>query len=369
MKVGIITWHYFLNFGSALQAYALKISIEKCGHYARIINYRMPKHGVPNYYKDKARVAVSKLFYKRDSLLGRQITYPFLRFQSDYLKLGCASSEKEWLTNQFQKFDCIVCGSDQIWAPNVLDATYLLEEVPDSIRKVSYAASIGLNDIPERQVELYHNALMRFSYISVREEIGRKLLQKKCGIQSEVVLDPTMLVSIEQWRLVEREPTELHLKTNEKFCFCYFLKTDNKYKKSTKKYAKENHFHIIGYSLNKSDNEWMEDVTGKIGPREFLWLIHHSESVITDSFHGTVFSLLNHKPFATFLRFKNDEKICQNSRIFQLDNYFSIKNHFYSEEDSIDIPQMNFEIFEKQLNIYRLRSMEFLKTALGEEIC
>lgn len=366
-KIGILTWHYYLNFGSALQAYALKKAIEKLGHRVAIINYRNPKHGEQLYWKDKARVVVSKVLGRKGYLFGRQITYPFLRFHSDYLKLGQSSTKQKWLKQQVKKYDAVVCGSDQIWAPNVVEPTYLLDVVPDDVVKISYAASIGLDDIPEEKIDIYTRFLKRFSHVSVREERGKELLETKCGISSEVVLDPTLLLPIETWRRLERKPTELGLDLEQPFLFCYFLKADNKYKDAVVRYAKSKEYNIVGYSLKKKDHEWMFDVTGKIGPREFLWLIHHAKAVATDSYHGTIFSLLNHQNFFTFRRFSPEDPICQNSRIEQLDRYFSIKKHIVNSNSVLSNNVMDYEKFESKLTHLRKKATMFLKNSLGEK--
>lgn len=366
-RIGILTWHYFLNFGSALQAYALKSTINGLGHRAEIINYRSPKHGNPPYWKDLGRIAVSKIFSKKGFLLGRQITYPFLRFHYDYLGLRKASVSMDWLKNQTKKYDCVVCGSDQIWAPNVLDKVYLLDFVPNKTKKVSYAASIGLNSIPKDLEDVYCTALQTFEAVSVREAKGQELLSTYCGIRSQVVLDPTLLVSADQWVQLERCPEELSLELDKPYVLCYFLNRENTYREQVEKYAKEKGFALVGYSLKEEDHTWMQDITGKIGPSEFLWLVRHAQTVITDSYHGTIFSLLYHKNFLTLKRFRSDDPICQNSRIEQLNTYFSISDHFASNGDSLHDKEIDYNKFEEKLTKLREESINYLKKALGDK--
>lgn len=365
-KIGILTWHYFLNFGSALQAYALKSTIEKLGHRATIINYRSEKHGKPSYWKDLGRIAASKLFSHKGFALGRQITYPFLRFHHDRLKLHKASTSLNWLKRESEKYDCVVCGSDQIWAPNVLDEAYLLTCVPEKTAKISYAASIGLNSIPDGLLQTYTEALQRFKHISVREAKGQELLKNGCGIESKVVLDPTLLLYAENWKELERFPKELNLDTGKPYIFCYFLKTDNQYRIQVEKYANDKGFSVIGYSLNSEDHMWMRDVTGKIGPSEFLWLLRHAEMVITDSYHGTIFSLLHHKNFLTFERFSHDDPICQNSRIDQLKQYFSIADCFVSADEELSDKSVDYNDFELKLSVLRKDAINYLENAFGD---
>ncbi len=360
-KVGILTWHYFLNFGSALQAYALKQTIEKLGYITEVINYRNPKDGLPNQYKDLIRLFISKIFFQRGVLFGHQITYPFLNFHKKYLKIKKPFNDIETLRNISKNFYSIICGSDQIWAPNILNPVYFLNFVPNNVRRISYAASIGLNNIPENLVNLYHSELKKFHSISVREKMGQILLENKCNIKSSIVLDPTLLLDEEEWSRMERKPFELNLNLDNEYVFCYFLKKDNKYKQAILDKFGEN---IIGYSLNLNDKSWMKDVTGYIGPREFLWLIHHAKTIITDSFHGTIFSLIFHKNFITFNRFKINDPICQNSRIEQLNDYFFIKNKIFNEDDLIFDNEYNYEYFDNNITKYKNNSINYLTYAL-----
>ena len=111
MKIGILTWHYYLNFGSALQAYALKRLLESCSdnekYNVSIINYRNPKHGNPSKLKNACRLLASYVFSKKGIVLGRHITYPFLRFHKDYLKLGKSFTSSERLIKVSKKYDIL----------------------------------------------------------------------------------------------------------------------------------------------------------------------------------------------------------------------------------------------------------------------
>ena len=98
-----------------------------------------------------------------------------------------------------RRFDTIICGSDQIWAPNALNPVYLIDFAPKKTEKVSYAASIGLNDIPLEIQPVYRHALADFKRVSVREEKSVEILKKYCGTQAEVVLDPTLLLTEKEW--------------------------------------------------------------------------------------------------------------------------------------------------------------------------
>lgn len=359
IKVGIITWHHYGNFGSALQAFALQTTLEKCGYEAKIINYRGKKYNRIDWIKD----GIKKLINQSGRFLKNKCYYVFIHFQSKYFKQTKIVFNTKQLAKLARKFDYVVCGSDQIWAPNVFNPIYLASFVKgDYPRKVSYAASIGLNDIPIALVPEYQDYLKDFTAIGIREKVGQELLLNKCGLQSTVVLDPTMLIDCAEYTKVERKPSQdipVH------YIFCYFLNENNEYEKIIRQYAKEKDIRLIGVSRAEKDYEWMEKLEG-IGPAEFLWLIHHAEVVLTDSYHGTIFSMLFHKQFLTFERFKNTDEICQNSRIYQLNDYFDLSKQIVHVEGGTVIKDvyMDYDKFERKLNELRNMSIGYLRKAL-----
>ena len=352
-RVGLVTWHYYSNFGSALQAYALQETIKKMGYPVEIINYRNPKFGKVNKTKELAKRMLQKVS-------GRNLCGYFRSFQYKYFRQTRLVQDKDALPELAQRFDIFVCGSDQIWAPNAFNSVYMLDFVPAGKKKLSYAASVGLTELPTGYAEKYARLLSDFSAVSVREEAGAKLLRKSCGITAQTVLDPTLLVTAGEWEKLENTAAV----TNKKFIFCYFLNAKHRYMSLVKDYAEKNGYEIIGFSENKNDAEWMTLVN--IGPREFLWLIHNAETVFTDSYHGTIFSLLYHKKLVSFERFSSSDPICQNSRIYQLNDYFGLDGIIVNDAkiDEIKIKDLDYSEFENRLEKLRENSLDYLSKAL-----
>lgn len=366
-RVGIITWHYYPNFGSALQAYALQKSIEGLGYNTRIINYKKIKYGKRNTTKEYAQAILHELSHYVPSIACRY-SYPFEHFQKKFFKETHLVQNEVELSALCYNYDAIICGSDQIWAPNVLNPVYLLDFVPNDVKKISYAASIGLNSIPDNLIPMYRKNVTTFDSVSVREEKAAEILKIVCGISSEIVLDPTLLISAEHWKLLMRNQKN---NSNRKYLFCYFLKADHDYRDKVLQYAKDNELNIIGYSANKNDSLWMTESLLRIGPCEFLDYIYHADTIITDSYHGTCFSLLFHKKFLTFERFRNTDKICQNSRIQQLQKYFSIERQTIpcDEPSDLKIDIIDYNDFEEKLNALRDKSVKFLLDSLEKKKC
>lgn len=357
-KVAILTWHYFCNFGSALQAFALQSIIEKLGYDSKFLNYRDFKYGRSNSKKQKLQSLIHELFANKIALF----SYPFQHFQQKKMKQTRIVSTVEEVTEISKSFDIVICGSDQIWAPNVLNLVYLLKYVPDEVRKISYAASIGLNGIPESLVQTYRDALQRFYAISIREEKGRGLLRERCGIEAKVVLDPTLLLEKKQWEQIERPVAKLKVK---KYLFCYFLNENHNYRNCVEQFAKGNDMNIVGWSANKQDVAWMT-ILNRIGPCEFLWLIHNAFGIVTDSYHGTIFSILYHKKFITIERFNENDAICQNSRIDQLRYNFSLSDEIVPQclPLKLSFVETDYSLIEKRLEELRKDSFDYLKKSL-----
>lgn len=363
-KVAVLTWHYYKNFGSALQAYALQEVLTGLGYYVKIIDYRNPKYGKISKPKDLLKVVLVKVF-RINNFINKKIDASYSSYYIKHLKLTKLVQNVDILPSFKKKFDIFVCGSDQIWAPNVFNPTYFLDFIDNDTKKISYAASIGLNNIDNNLVPEYKRLLSRFYAISVRESTGAELLRNECNISADVVIDPTLLLDSNEWIKLENKPF-LHIV--DKYIFCYFLNDMHNYGESVRKFASENGYEVIGVSKNTSDKNWMEIIPEDVGPQEFIWLIHNADVIFTDSYHGTIFSLLFHKKFLTFERFASDDKICQNSRIYQLIDYFDIKDNVISltEAKELKPTSVDYNKFDKKLYELRNYSLNFLKKSLEE---
>lgn len=335
-KIGILTWHYYNNYGSALQAYALQNYLEKLGYVVDILNYRNP--GKSNgKIKSFAKIVIGEICEYLRVDADKSVRFELFRHQ--YFHETKRVSGLQSLKKICESYDYIVCGSDQIWAPNALNTIYLLD-FNTSAKKISYAASIGLRALPDNLVDTYKNALEDFVKISVREEAGREVLKRQLFMDAWVVLDPTMLLEVSDYDKIKRDHVG-----RSKYCFVYILNKDNNYRKRIEEYAKKHRLEIVGISAKSDDYQWIKKAQS-CGPCEFIGNIAAAEHIFTDSYHGTVFSLLYHRPFTTFERFRQDDPINQNSRIEQLSNTFGISDRIISGD--MPIP----EHFEYDYNLF-----------------
>ena len=363
-KVGVLTWHYYTNFGSTLQAFSSLAMLRRAGYDAELINYRDPRTGVLSgvrYWLKRAFVhTVGRLvppFYRR------HVTPPAVKyFRKKYFVETELVQTPEKLFELTGKYDCVLFGSDQIWAPNCYNPVYFGAFVSEGIRKVSYAASIGLNDIPDGLVEDYGRLLSDFHSVSVREVEGMWLLKERCGIDASVVLDPTLMTDATVYRGMERQSV---VREGSKYVFCYFLNKEHGYSDSVIKYSRSRGLEIIGVSARAEDGKWMRRLTG-LGADQFLWLVDNAEVIFTDSYHGTIFSMLFHKKFWTFVRFAENSPVCQNSRIRQLQSYFKIDRRIVSVTSELnEMTEIDYTDFEARLGRLREQSWYYLQKALS----
>ena len=226
-------------------------------------------------------------------------------------------------------------------------------------KKISYAASFGISSIPEMKKIYVSNELKRFKAISVREDDGKKIVENLTNRNDiEVVIDPTMLLSKNDWKEISKKPKNM---TEKKYILNYFLGDISKNKADIiNKFAEDNNYEVINI-LDKNSKYY------ECGPSEFLYLIDNAELICTDSFHSCVFSILFDKSFVVFDR-ENEKHQTMSSRIETLINKFKLDNRKFN---GIEITKENichdYTNAYKVLDEERKKANEFLKKAL--DIC
>lgn len=351
MRVGIITIIDNNNLGNRLQNYALEKILE-------------------NNNIDCITISNEPFSNTKDKFILRIIKN--LKFRDTYSKFeGRKNSFKEFNNNiifskkritpfsKLKDFDYFISGSDQVWNPTFgrLREVDLLE-FTEPKKRISFAASFGISSLPEQYNEKLKNALKDYKAISVREDAGKKIIEDVVGRKDvQVLVDPTMLLTAEEWDKVAKKPEQLK---TDKYILNYFLgELSEKRKAEIDRIAKENDCEVINI-LDKNSPFYCT------GPSEFLYLEKHAFLVCTDSFHSSVFAILYNRPFIVFGR--EDNTISMNSRIETLINKFNLKNREYNGQE-ITKENLNHDYTEayKILNEERKKSMTFLMNALDVE--
>lgn len=353
-KVGIVTLSSNNNFGNKLQNYALAKEIEK-------LNCNVETIWINSLYD--GNIITSTLRFLRNELMPKRYIVrrrerKFKVFDQRYIKYN---RRKYFFFSNFTKFekeyDKFVVGSDQVWNTNVNRNVniYFLKGIPYK-KNIAYAASFGISEIKEdNKRKQYKKGINNIKNISVREDAGKDIIEnitKRKDI--EVLIDPTMLLDVEEWRKIEKKPENFK---NEKYILNYFLGDFSiEIKKEINRIAKENNCKVINI-LDENDDMYIS------GPSEFLYLERNAFLICTDSFHSCVFSILFDRPFIVFDR--KGGKNSMGSRIDTLINKFKLKNRKYNGEKIIreNLEHNYFETYEI-LEKEREKSIKFLKNAL-----
>lgn len=348
-KIGIITINDNNNYGNRLQNYAVQEILNKI-NVEPITIKNVPtlntkyKFMLRLFKHFKSKLTSKKINNKRYECFSRfnqNINYSE-RYITPY-------------TNISKKYDYFITGSDQVWNPNISRARDVdfLSFAKDN-QKISFSASFGVSEIPENIKGYVNENLRKYKAISVREDAGKKIVEELTGRKDvEVLLDPTMIISVEEWNKVAKKPEQL--KSN-KYILNYFLgELSENRKNEIDRIAKENDCEVINILDKKSPFY-------STGPSEFLYLEKNAFLVCTDSFHSSVFAILYNRPFIVFER--EDKTISMNSRIETLINKFKLKNRKF--EGKITKENLNHDYTEayKILENEKEKSINFLKRAL-----
>lgn len=369
MKIGIITWFTGPNYGTNLQAIALQYYLRSCGYEVNIINYEVPP---VNVVKEK-KPFIRKLFYQPQKYA---IKFAMNRYKAQIAKrdnkLRNSINTKCILTPEIKtidelvkicnKFDLLICGSDQIWNPNWYDKFYFVDYTGITTNRISYAPSIGVNEIPDSVVAEIQHGLKQFKAVSVREEKAAELLAPYLNEKPQVVVDPTLLLTSEEWLDIFQDDGY----EGNDYVFAFFLNDEKKHLEATKKFARILNCKLVLVPYKGATYLQNADIRADSGLEDMLNLIRNAKYVITDSFHITVFSIIYRKQFYTFQRFKEDEFTSQNVRVTNLLNMVDLPErlipYLSTKIDKLD--DINYDGHIEKLNIEIEKSKEFLKNAI-----
>ena len=315
MKVGIITFHHSLNCGAALQAWALQTAIQKCGHEAAIVNYGRIGWPGKYYFRFNSLRQIVGSFYNNFIIFFiafgiesyRRSLYR--RFMREKMRLGASVRKREITKHGYTH---IIVGSDQVWHPviNEGDDTYFLADVPDGVNRISYAPSFGVDKFSPEQEQKMSEWLSRFDALSVREPQGVEIVKRLCGRDATVVCDPTLLLERPDYEAIERKP---RFGLPEKYIAVYTICGHPWAEKAALELGKKMELPVVHLPGGQLARWYLPGKAKRItalGPAEWLWFMHHAEYVVTNSFHGTVFSMMFHKPFTVALNGRaSDERM------------------------------------------------------------
>ena len=357
MKIGIIT-KIGKNYGAVLQAYALKKILCNMGNDAHVIRYT-PRNCIKSYRVCKfpwgrtgAKANLKAILHFRGY---KESSSKFDEFkEAEFNFIGNYSNDKEIEANPPQ-CDIFISGSDQVWNPiNSFDRAYYCGFVKKSpmVITASYAASIGLKKIPEKFSSEFESRVKKFDYISVREKQALSILSDM-NIRADLAPDPTLLLSKEDWHTMARKTIE------EPYILCYFVSVPKGIQNIVNEFKKKLGLKVVNLMLSEESSCVGDIKVRNAGPREFVGLFENASFVITSSFHGTVFSLINSKPFVVTLYNSTS------SRVTELLENFECTDRIISPDCKDVLPYLKFdynkETREQIFSVLRNRGIDILK--------
>lgn len=359
MEIAICTLTGYGNYGNRLQNYALQEVLKSQGHNVSTIkNFHNSENSIIQSIakRNSSYFYLKKMKAKYTSEKDYLRLVNFLNFTEQNIREDnnvVINSKKKY--KNFDHYDAFVIGSDQVWNPNFSNFS-ILDFAPyanEDQLVLSYAASFGISEIPNGYENIYKEGFQNLDFISVREDAGRKLVRNLVNRESEVVLDPTLLLSKEKW---EKIAAKSSIDVSGNYILTYFLgDLTSANKDYIYKYAKQFGYEVI--SLGDRNNEYWT-----AGPEDFVKLFKNAKTVFTDSFHACAFSIIFEKYFEVFQR--NSKIPSMNSRLDTLFSDLELENRWHRDSmnlESVDYKKVN-DLLEKRKEF----SMQFLLNCLRD---
>ena len=357
MKIGILTYHNTRNCGALLQAYALQQALFALGIDNEIIDYRCDKIDEAYRVKHLRELKTVKMFIKWVLTIrnDKKTQEKFELFRKNILKLSTVYT-KNTIKNANKEFDGFITGSDQVWNfyLNGDDYTYMLDFAEKGRRKISYAASMGSGALTGSVRGAFKEALPSFDLISVREKQLKDYIKETVGIEPELVLDPTLLISKKKYVFSGNERA-----FDNKYIFVYTVAPAPNIEIKAKELSKKTGYPIIWGHMSYKKKRGVKNVTD-LAPNELVNYIKNAEYVLTSSFHGMAFSIIMQKQF--FYDLDNNVKN-NNARLETLSELLGLQDRELTGDDmdlckSADI---DYSAVNERLTHEREQSIDFLK--------
>lgn len=363
MKVGILTFPNSISYGATMQMYALYRAVQALGHEAEIINYHNAYMKEERHHDKRKSAPVKRFLRTRARMLTHARLYSaFKRFESERMVLypAHAFSERQKLAAVGGRYDTVVCGSDQVWNPRITDSdmSYFLDFCGENTRRVSYAPSFGIEEFSQEFTAAVQEQLKRFAAVSVREKVGSDFVQSLIPQEVSVVADPTFLLEPEDWETMEK----VHPAAEGEYILYFAVHRSEQLFRRCRELSRRCGMKVVvvgGNAIKRLKNrDPMLDFAVDVTPSEWLYLMHHARYVVTDSFHGTVFSVMFHRDF--FVQYPRHA----NARLVHLIGELGLGARVLSENTPFTTDSIVYENVDRRRVEMQTLSKEFLTKAL-----
>lgn len=356
MKIGIVTQPLHNNYGGLLQNFALQQVLKKLGHEVKTIDF-VYKYSFVRYLLSTCKQLILAILKCRCPILRSYVQCPCVRklqmaeFVTNYIDTTEVVHKYSSSIIRKENFDVIITGSDQVWRPcyNIYIENMFLKFVPNSIKKVAYAASFGVDnwEYSPKQTLKCAKLAQCLDAVSVREQSGVDLCKKYFNVEAKCVLDPTILAGPDAYKALLKEYN------GNKYLFAYVLDLTLEKETLIRSLAEKNNLEVKIASA---------DDNASLSVEEWLTMIANADMVVTDSFHGTVFSILFHSEFYSIVNVERG-----GTRFYSLLTPLGLESRLL-DASSIEVPQIGnvtWNVVDEKLDELRENSMDFLKKALN----
>ena len=347
-RIGIMTFLHNGNYGSSLQAYALQRVLREMGHACEHIDYRPD---VPEKIRNMLRCGNHpRLLAEGRKKRKVEAQQPGLQeklrqiegFYGRRMTLSPVCRNHRELESISDRYDVLMCGSDQVWNPVWLNPAYFLDFAGPDKPRVAYAPSLGVSTVPGRRKQrMIRRRTALFDAISVREEEGAKILVSVTGSLPPVMPDPVCLLTRAEWEQIA-EPVE----GREPYLLCYFIGENPNYWGRVQELCGKTGLKPLVLPVTAesyAQDDFFERLDGA-GPETFIGAVAGAEMICTDSFHGLAMGTVFEKKVDLIRRYRDDDRESKNSRVV----------HFLRE------------IRTKGLETMRQEGLDWLRSSLPE---
>jgi len=363
-KIGIVTCGLEPNYGACLQAFSTLVVVRNLGFDAELMNYSFfaEKSYLPLKQPSIKSFIAALLFYQKRKK--QWVAFDSFRKERMNYSQGRLYSIEDF-KKQLDNYSLFIVGSDQVWNPYLgIDTNITLLSFFESrpgLRKISYASSFGVSMLPEELKDKYKRALLDFDSISTRETTGQNIVKDLIGKECDVVVDPVVLQTAEEWGKYEddsRTPTRPYI-------LIYDMNHNKEMVKCASYLGGRYNIDVLVLSSINLYGKSFKNLCG-VSPSQFLSLIRNSKFVVTDSFHGTVFSLIYNKEFFAFYDNNSDKLVSRLSNILSM---VKLEDRLLTtfEESTLYHP-IEYGKVNQILEELKRKSLSYLETAVSNAI-
>jgi len=365
LKVGILTFNFALNYGSLLQSYAMQEILKSMGYDAYIVD--LDELNKENRLSVKAKLR--KILVETSSRFGfipviRDRNNKVKKFQNFRKRFHFTSkcNDIDSLQAIADEFDALIVGSDQVWNPGLQDFTYLFMLPVNGVKKIGYSISLG--KAKEEELDEFKKDIRDFDSISVREADIKDVVERLSGKNVSVTLDPTLILDKTVWtKLAEESAIEL----NRPYLLCFLFGKNREFNKEKYAFvncvAKKKGIDIIYLNHGYNRYSFGNNAYCDCGIEDFLKLFINADAIVTDSFHGTVFSIVFEKEFYSIVDGTSSDRRKQDllaaagidTRIVDVS----------SNNLTVDDMNIDYSLVSKRLELMKDESIGFLKSRIG----